>query len=137
MIFRRKGMEMETHDVSERPAYKDADQLLRIKEDTYSIVGTVAYLIGVQRYNIENRGNQTEIDAYDLADKDKNGRIIHYLCLARTRLERNFRNIKTALRGTASIYSADSLIKECIDLLHKDGMEIFRKNTKDVNEYLI
>lgn len=137
IISRRKGTEMETHDISERPAYKDADQLLRIKEDTYSIVGTVAYLIGVQRYNIENRGNQTEIDAYDLADKDKNGRIIHYLCLARTRLERNFRNIKTALRGTASIYSADPLIKECIDLLHKDGIEIFRKNTKDVNEYLI
>lgn len=46
---------MEIHDISDRPAYADADQLLRVKEDTYSIVGTVAYIIGVQRYNIENR----------------------------------------------------------------------------------
>ena len=137
IIFRRKGTEMEIHDISDRPAYAEAEQLLRIKEDTYSIVGAVAYLIGVQRFNIENRGYQVELDAYDLASNDKNGRIIHYLCLARTRLERNFRNIKMALRGTASIYSADPLIKECIDSLHKDGIEIFRKNTKDVNEYLI
>ena len=121
----------------EEPAYKGVDSLLRMKEDNYVIVGAVAYLIGVKRHHLEKRAIKAEIEAYDLASKNKSGRIVHYLCMARTQLERGFSRIKQALKDMKSIYSSDDTIKECIDELHKDGIDIFRKQTKDLNEYLI
>lgn len=122
---------------STTPAYVEADQLLRIKESNYAIVGTVAYLLGVQRSHLERRNNRQELEAYDTAAKNKNGRIVHHLCVVRTDLELGYNRIKQALAQNKSIYSADEIIKNSINELHNDGIELFSKHRRNIIDYII
>ena len=122
----------------DRPAYKNVDFWLSIKGDTYSIVGTVAYLIGVDISHIERREHPQEIAAYNSSAEDKNARIIHHLSSLRNRLELMFGTIAIKMRDTgAGIFTVDDTIKGYIDKLHRDGVDVFTRQTRDLNEYVM
>jgi len=96
------------------------------KDSTFSLVSTVAYLIGVPLRIFEKDNEPPEIGAYHKLNVDKNARIIRNLCQLRTAVERNFgkinRIMKMEFKGLTSIQ--EYVPVECIDQLSKDGILI-------------
>jgi len=53
------------------------------KDSTFSIISTVAYLIGVPLHIFENESLPPELGAFYKLNTDKNARIIRNLCMLR------------------------------------------------------
>jgi len=107
------------------------------KDSTFSLVSTVAYLIGVPLRIFENEVEPPEIGAYHKLSADKNARIIRNLCMLRTAVERGFGKIfqimNTEFRGLAAI--PEYIPVECISQLSKDGVQI--KSNQKLDQYII
>ena len=65
-----------------------------LRNDTYELVSTVAYLIGVPKRFFESEYDTPDLAVYTRLDTNKNARIIRHLCVIRTAIEQNFRKIK-------------------------------------------
>jgi hypothetical protein len=77
------------------------------KDSTFSLVSTVAYLIGVPQRIFESDTEPPEIGVLNKLNGDKNARIIRNLCRLRTAIERNYGKIRKIMssefRGLAAI----------------------------------
>lgn len=116
--------------------YIRQDMLLSIKDNAYAVVGVVAYLLGASPETIRKAGIEAQIEVMENAAKDRNARIVHYLGSARSSIMRGFGRIIKDMKNGASIYSADAAVKEAVNELYKDRIDLFSKNTRDLNEYI-
>jgi len=107
------------------------------KDSTFSLISTVAFLIGVPQRIFENENEPPELSAYRKLNEDKNARIIRNLCMLRTAVERNFGRINgimnSEFRGLASI--PEYVPVECIDQLAHDGIPT--KTNQKLGQYII
>ncbi len=116
--------------IKDRIAYKDS---------TYEIVSKVAYLIGVSKHVFENEHESPKIEIYNELDQDKNARIIRNLCIVRTSIERNFKNINDAIRSSYLIISsfAEYVPQESLDQLNADGINFIKKSSTKLSHHII
>ena len=68
-------------------------QLGHYKDGKREVVSTVAYLIGVPKHIFEREYEPPRMERYTELEQDKTARIIRNLCMIRTAIERNFKNI--------------------------------------------
>ncbi len=64
----------------------------------YNIVSATAYLLGVPERIFQNEHESPRLDIYMELEKNKNARIVRNLCVLRTAIERNFKNINEKMR---------------------------------------
>lgn len=119
-------------------AAPDRRAYTRYENSTYHIVSLFAYLIGVPTRIFDNEYEPPKKEEYETLEKNKNARIIRNLCMLRTAIERNFKNIDQALRyDMKTIYSLPEYIpKECVEQLSQDGITVYRANVR-LNQYII
>jgi len=113
------------------------------KDSTFSLISTVAYLIGVPQRIFESEAEPPEIGTFHKHNVDKNARIIRNLCVLRTAIERNFGKIyklmNTEFKGLASM--PEYVPVESINALASDGI-LIKSNQKlpqhiiDINKHI-
>lgn len=108
------------------------------KDQTYDIISTVAYLIGVQKHTFENDYDPPKLEIYVKLERNKNARIVRNLCMLRTAIERNFRDISNAMNFEyKSIMSMPEYIpSKIINQLYEDGVDIVKKRRKLVEHVI-
>ena len=91
---------------------------------TFEIISKVAYLIGVPKNKFEEDNSSPKLNVYEKIDKDKNARIIRDLCMLRTAVERNFKNIFEAMKfDYKTIMSMPEYVPvEALKRLHEEGV---------------
>ena len=91
---------------------------------TFEIISKVAYLIGVPKNKFEEDNSSPKLNVYEKIDKDKNARIIRDLCMLRTAVERNFKNIFEAMKfDYKTIMSMPEYVPvEALKRLHAEGV---------------
>lgn len=116
----------------------DADKI-RYRDSTYEIISKVAYLIGVPKRIFENEYESPKQDVFDKMEKDKSARIIRDLCILRTEIERNFKNINDRMKyGFVSILNMPEFVsRECINRLNADGVSFIKKSSTKLVHHLI
>ena len=107
------------------------------KDSTFSLISTVAFLIGVPLRIFENEAEPPEIGAYHKLNGDKNARIIRNLCMLRTAVERGYGKIykimNTEFKGLVAI--PELIPVECINQLATDGISI--KSNQKLTQHII
>lgn len=108
------------------------------ENSTYVVVSKVAYLIGVPKRFFENEFEPPKLEWYNKLSQDKNARIIRNLCMLRTAIERNYKNIFNKMRF--DIYGLQSMPEyipqECLNELMADGITIIKSNAT-LPQYII
>lgn len=114
------------------------DSYTLYENSTYMVISKVAYLIGVPKSIFENEHEPPQMEWYTELEKDKNARIIRNLCVLRTAIERNFRNIHQAMKyDLKSILSLPEYVpQKSIEQLSTDGISIYRANAQPV-QYIL
>ena len=112
---------------------------LTYRDSTYEIVSKVAYLIGVPKRIFEYEHESPKLEVYEKLDTDKSARIIRNLCIIRTEIERNFKNINDRMKyGFVSILNMPEYIsKESINQLYIDGISFIKKDSTKLVHHLI
>jgi len=114
------------------------------KDSTYSLVSTVAYLIGVPLRIFENEMEPPKIESYAKLNADKSARIIRNLCMLRTAIERGFGKInKLMISEFKGLATMPELVPvESINQLSIDGISL-KSNQKlsniiiEINRYIL
>lgn len=111
----------------------------KYKDSTYEVVSKIAYLIGVPKHIFANEHEPPKQEIYDLLNADKNARIIRNLCIVRTAIERNFKNISEKMRfDYASIMNMPEYIpQQSITELSFDGINFTRRTNTKLFQYII
>lgn len=103
--------------------------------NTYTIISTVAYLIGVPEKMFQNEYESPKLEVYKKLETEKNARIIRNLCLLRTEIEKNFGYINEKMtyeyKGLMSI--PEFVPIGAITQLSNDGINIIKSNYKLVH----
>lgn len=109
------------------------------KDSTYEIVSKVAYLIGVPKRIFENEHEAPKMKIYEQLKEDKNARIVRNLCIIRTAIERNFKNINDKMRTEyRTILSMPEYVPtESIDQLALDGISFIKKSSTKLAHHII
>ena len=91
---------------------------------TYEIVSKVAYLIGVPKNKFEEENTTLKLHVFEKINIDKNARIIRDLCMLRTAVERNFKNIADAMKfDYKTIMSLSDFVPvDAFKRLHDEGI---------------
>lgn len=120
------------------PTTPPNQEYLPSQHNTYTIISTVAYLIGVPKRIFENDHEPPKLDIYNQLEKNKNARIIRNLCLLRNAIERNFKTIHDKfVHEYKSLMSVPEQIPpEILKQLSDDGVSIFKSNYK-LTQYVI
>lgn len=107
--------------------------------NTFEIVSTVGYLIGVAKEKFERDYSPLSIEVYNKLDHDKNARIVRNLCIIRTRIEQNYKYISSEMRTSyRTILSMPEYIpSECLTALTSDGVYIYKASNKKLNQHII
>lgn len=115
-----------------KPNYAD------FENSTYVVFSKVAYLIGVPKKFFENEFEPPKMEWYDKLHQDKNARIVRNLCMLRTAIERNYKNIFNKMRfEVCGLHSMPEYIpQECISELMLDGISIV-KSRATLAQYII
>lgn len=97
------------------------------KKYTYKIVSMVAYLWGVPKRIFENELESPQMSIYEKLNKNKHARIIRNLCIIRTAIMRNYKNISDMMTFEyRSIISLSEYVPtEAINQLVMDGLSIY------------
>lgn len=113
--------------------------------NTYTVVSAVAYLIGVPERIFQSEFESPRQETFDRLQKEKSARIIRNLCILRTAIERNFKNINDKMhyeyKGLMSM--PEYIPQEVITQLSQDGISIIRSNYKlvqyiiDINRFIM
>lgn len=116
----------------------DSSRYALYENGTYMVISKFAYLIGVPTRIFVNEYEPPKMEWYEKLQQDKNARVIRNLCMLRTALERNYKNIYQAMRyDMKSLISMPEYIpRECIDQLSIDGISIYRANAQPI-QYII
>lgn len=107
-------------------------------KNTYTIVSTVAYLLGVPEKIFQNEFGSPRPEVYERLDKEKSARIIRNLCMLRTAIERNFGYINEKMTFEyKGLMSMPELIPiDAITQLEQDHIHIVKTHSKLVH-YII
>lgn len=104
----------------------------------YNIISIVAYLIGVEKRHFENEHEPPKLETYQSLSTNKSARIVRNLCMIRTALESNFRDIRLAflydIKNLASL--PEYIPTDSVTQLAADGIHL-QKGRPDVEAYLI
>lgn len=109
-----------------------------LREDTKTIVGTVAYLIGVRKETWEVNYEYYCEGLYNKLESNKNALVIRCLCRLRTRLMLNFKKTDDAIRfEMRNIYNQEWFDQDDIKKLQKNGVEpiLTNKRASDYTTY--
>lgn len=109
------------------------------KESTYEIISKVAYMIGVPKRIFENENESPQLDIYKRLEYNKAARIIRNLCILRTGILRNFKQINDKItREYRSILSVpEYLPTECFTQLNADGVNFIKKSSTFLAHHII
>lgn len=110
----------------------------KFASETYDIVSTVGYLIGVPKSIFENENEPLKYEIMEKLNHNKNARKIRNLSILRTNLERNFCAINTEMRYSfKNLNSLSAYIsQESLDGLSADGINIVKANC-NTQQYII
>ena len=99
--------------------------------NTYELISKVAYLIGVSRHIFENENEPPKLDVFLRLEQDRPARIIRHLCILRTSIERNFKQINEAMRFQfRSLYSMPQWVPgESLRQLDEDGVDFMKHSS--------
>ena len=79
--------------------YTQSGEKIIYRSNTYELVSKLAYLIGVpKKYFDDTDIPSLKKDIYDELDKNNHAKIIRHLCVVRTAIEQNFKNINNAMK---------------------------------------
>ena len=108
------------------------------ENSTYVVVSKIAYLAGVQKSIFEKECEPPKMEWYETLHKDKNARIVRNLCMLRTAIERNYKNIFNEIRfNGCSLLSLPQYVPQtCLNELEMDGISIVKSNAT-LNQYII
>lgn len=108
------------------------------RNSTYEIVSKVAYLIGVPQRIFELEYEPPKMEYFKKLQSDKRARIIRNLCMLRTAIEQNYRELN--YRMGMDIKNLDSfpelIPQDALKELAADGISILKANHK-LNQYII
>ncbi len=106
--------------------------------DTYSIISTVAFLIGVPQQIFENEHEPPEQDVYDKLKYNKNACIIRNLCMLRTAIIRNFKKINQEMYQNYRLLTSltEYVPMSCLTELSACGIQIAKRNTR-LAQYIV
>lgn len=109
------------------------------KENTYEIVSKVAYLIGIPKRIFNNENEPPQIEVFNQLEKNKSARIIRHLCIVRTAIERNFKNIRGKMNTEfCSVLSLPEYVpSESIHQLNADGINFIKNTSTKLNHHII
>lgn len=112
---------------------------LTYSDSTYEIVSKVAYLIGVPLHIFEKEAEPPKMDVYRKMDDDKAARIIRHLCIVRTAIERNFKNINDKMRNDyRTIMSMPEYVPaESLQQLSIDGVSFMRRGNTQLCSHIV
>ena len=80
-------------------SYTQSGEKIIYRSNTYELVSKLAYLIGVpKKYFDDTDIPSLKKDIYDELDKNNHAKIIRHLCVVRTAIEQNFKNINNAMK---------------------------------------
>ena len=107
-------------------------------KNTYTIVSTVAYLLGVPEKIFKNEFGSPQLEIFERLEKEKSARIIRNLCMLRTAIERNFGYINEKMTFEyKGLMSMPELIPvDAITQLGQDHINIVKTHCKPV-QYII
>lgn len=108
------------------------------RDTTYSLVSTVAYLIGIERRIFDNDFEPPKMDYFQKLEQNKGARIIRNLCRLRTAIEQHFGAINGLMNLEYKNLGAmpELVPTECINQLYADGISLIKSNHK-LNQYII
>lgn len=126
----------------------DQQALEQLREDeqkpeyqcsTYEIVSLIAYLIGVPRRIFENEFEPPLLEVYDRLDSQKHARIIRHLCICRTAIIRNYRQINDnmKLHHMALNNMPDLIPLASLRQLSEDGVNFIRKSSAWPSHHIV
>lgn len=106
---------------------------------TYEIISKVAYLIGIPKSKFEEETSSPRIHVYEALEKNRNARIIRNLCVLRTAVERNFKNIFEIMKYDfrSLMYIPEYVPIECFKYLHEEGIYFPLQKITSENLYQI
>jgi hypothetical protein len=118
---------------------QNSPEQLTYNDSTYVVVSKVAYLIGVPQKIFENEYEPPQMDVFQKMELDKNARIIRHLCIIRTAIERNFRNINDKMRdGYSTILSLPQYVPaESTRQLMSDGISFVKRSASRLSEQIV
>lgn len=127
---------MDTNNISE-PMHENDNALF--SHSTYELVSKVAYLIGVPKRIFDNPYEAPQIEVYDKLDGDKSARIVRHLCIIRTAIERNFKNINDKMRTEyRTILSMPEYVPaESLQQLNTDGVNFIKKSSTKLAQHIV
>ena len=117
----------------------DDSEIIAYKDSTYELVSKVAYLIGVPKRIFENEHEAPQLEIYEKLDKDKTARIVRNLCVIRTSIERNFKNINDKMRTEyRTIISMPEYVPaDSLNQLTADGINFIKKSSTKLAHHII
>ena len=117
----------------------DDSEIIAYKDSTYELVSKVAYLIGVPKRIFENEHEAPQLEIYEKLDKDKTARIVRNLCVVRTSIERNFKNINDKMRTEyRTIISMPEYVPaDSLNQLTADGINFIKKSSTKLAHHII
>ena len=136
----------------EVPGEEEAAQQLREDENrsedearpeyqcsTYEIVSLIAYLIGVPQRIFENEYEPPKLEVFERLDSNKHARIIRHLCICRTAIIRNYRQINDNMRlYHMSLNNMPDLVPiESLRQLSEDGVSFIRKTSTWPSHHIV
>ena len=122
------------HSTDEKPAYFCE----KSKTDTYTLISTIAFLIGVPQHTFENEHEPPQLETYNKLKYDKNACIIRNLCMLRTAIIRNFKKINQEMYHNYRLLSSldEYIPMSCLTELSACGIHILKKNTR-LAQYIV
>lgn len=107
--------------------------------NTFEIVSTVGYLIGVAKEKFERDYSPLSIEVYNKLNHDKNARIVRNLCIVRTKIEQNYKYISSEMRSSyrTILNMPEYIPSECLTALTSDGVYIYKGSNKKLNQHII
>jgi len=114
-------------------------QTHEFRNNTYALISTVAYLIGVPWRFFDNETEPPDPAVYTRLQQNKNARIIRHLCVVRTAIEQNFKRINDKMRfENRSLLSMPECIPtESLQQLSEDGVEFIKKTSTKLYQHII
>lgn len=108
------------------------------RNSTYHIISKIAYLIGVPQRIFELEHEPPKMEHFKELQSNKHARIIRNLCMLRTAIERNYRELNYQMTwDIKNLHSFPELIpQDCLKQLETDGISIIKANYK-LNQYII
>lgn len=119
--------------------YTPPDEKIVFRDSTYELVSKIAYLIGVPKRIFDNEFEPPKIEIYQRLEQEKAARIIRNLCMVRTAIERNFKDINNRMRSEyRTILTMPDLVpRECIDRLELDGVRFIKKSSTLLYQHVV